>query len=118
MDKTEADRLAFDYIKSNFFRVVHVDGVIGSGTPSGFVHLACYSERPAIPRRMVFDVSSDGLLGEEILALRETRESIVRELETDLLMSVQVATSLRDWLDIQLRHIEEMRKNADLGGSE
>ena len=110
METPEPDRLAFDYIKSNFFRVVHVDGVIGSGTATGLVHIACYSERPSIPRRMVFDVSADGVLGEEVTSLRENRDSVVRELETDLLMSVQVARSLRDWLNVQLSNIQEMRK--------
>ena len=110
MDQTENDRVAFDYIKGNLFRVCHVDGVIGSATPSGFLHIACYSERPAIPRRMVYEIAQDGHLGEEILSMKETRDSIVRELDVDLLMTVQVAASLRDWIDVQLKNIEEMKK--------
>jgi hypothetical protein len=110
LDKSEPDRLAFDYIKSNFFRVAHVDGAVGSATPSGLIHLACYSERPAIPRRMVFEVSAEGVLGQEVASLKDTRDSIVRELEIDLLMSVEVASGLRDWLTTQLEHVEEMKK--------
>lgn len=114
MDRSEPDHVAFDYIKSTLFRVAHVDGVIGSGTPSGLLHIACYSERPAIPRRMVFEVTSDGRMGDEIPTMKETRDSIVRELEVDLLMSVQVASSLRDWLGLQIENIERMQKMSEL----
>ena len=45
------EQLEFHYIKSNQFRVIHVDGGIGSITPKGFIHFALYSERLAIPRK-------------------------------------------------------------------
>ena len=116
MEKSENDQVAFDYIKSNHFRVAHVDGVIGSSTPSGLIHIACYSERPAIPRRMVFHVAQDKVLGDEVADLRESKDSIVRELEIDLLVSITVAVSLRDWLDNQILSIEKMRKDVEGSG--
>ena len=27
--------VSFDYIKSNYFRVIHVDGIFGGGVPAG-----------------------------------------------------------------------------------
>lgn len=115
LDKSNPDHVAFDYIKSTLFRVAHVDGVIGSGTPSGLLHIACYSERPAIPRRMVFDLTSDGRMGDEVTSLKETRDSIVRELEVDLIMTVQVASSLRDWLGLQIENIQRLQNMSELG---
>ena len=44
--------VAFDFIKSEYFRVIHADGALGGPTPQGLVHMAFYSERPPIPRRM------------------------------------------------------------------
>lgn len=110
-ENSQAHQIAFDYIKSNFFRVAHVDGVIGSCTPGGFLHFAAYSERSAIPRQIVHEVSPDGKLGAEIPAMTDTRGSIVREIEVDLVMSFQVAASLRDWIDVQLQSVQNVVDN-------
>jgi hypothetical protein len=91
-------RVAFDYIKSQVFRVVHVDGVIGSMTPHGNIHLAFYSERPAIPRRVVHQLSPLGELGDPIPNETVSRDSIVREVDFDAHMSLRAAKSLLQWL--------------------
>jgi len=92
----EKPGIAFDYIKSNFFRVIHADGVFGGPTPHGHLHLAFYSERTAIPRRIVHDLQTDGTLGQ----VREiqSRDSIVRELDIDVFLSFDTAVSLHEWL--------------------
>lgn len=104
-------QVAFDYIKGNFFRVAHVDGVIGAVTPSGMIHFAAYAERSSIPQHMVQEISEDGKLGPEIPSLTVNRNSIVRELEVDLVMTVNVAMALRDWLNNQIELIEERNLN-------
>lgn len=99
-------RVNFDYIKGQDFRVIHVDGAIGSVTLNGHVHMALYSERPPIPRRTVFGVK-DGKLGEEILPERIARDAIVRELDIDLMMTIDVAESICKWLE---RKVEEAKQ--------
>lgn len=94
----EAAEVNFDYIKAQAFRVVHVDGAIGGLTPSRFVHAALYSERPAIPQRIVHQVAPDGTLGPRIDAQMLSRGGIVREVEVDLIMSAEVAQNLGIWL--------------------
>lgn len=101
------DTVAFDYIKSSHFRTVHADGVIGSLTPAGGLHFAIYSERPAIPRRIVHAVDAEGRLGAEIPELTDSRNSIVRELEVDVFLSISGAKALADWL---LRNIEASKE--------
>ena len=100
-------RVAFDYIKGQFFRVVHADGVIGSVTPTGHIHMAIFSERPAIPRRHVLAVDENGQ--PTVLIPNETvsRDSIVREMDVDVHMSLQTAISMRQWLD---QRIEDMSR--------
>ncbi len=98
-------RLDFDYIKSQFFRVIHADGAIGGLTPSGGVHFSFYSERPAIPRRQTFSLKSDGSLGQPIEA--SVRADFVRELDVDVIMSIEVARHLASWLSLQIQQWEE-----------
>lgn len=108
----EADKTAdgmsvqFHYIKSNHFRVAHGDGAVGGVTPSGLIHACFYSERPAIPTVVTQSVSPAGELGGEIS--RSGRDGIVRELEVDVLMSLQVARSFRQWLDTQIAQLESL----------
>jgi hypothetical protein len=53
--------IEFDFIKSNFFRVIHVDGAFGGLSPNGFVHMALYSERRAIPTKVVHKIEGAAL---------------------------------------------------------
>jgi hypothetical protein len=94
----KTSEINFDYIKAHAFRVVHVDGAIGGLTPSRLVHAALYSERPAIPQRIVHQIGADGTLGPRIDAQTLARSGIVRELEVDVIMSAEVAQSLGLWL--------------------
>ena len=87
------------------FRVIHVDGAIGGITPAGFLHVSLYSERAAIPREIVHKVNPEGTLGIELK--QNTRGGIVREMESDLMLSIPAAQSLYDWLG---RHLESARK--------
>lgn len=92
------DEVAVDYLKSTNFAVHWADGVVGGLTPSGHVHLSLYAERMAIPRRVVYKLTPDGDLGEENRDKRVSREAIVRELACDVLMSLDVAEDLANWL--------------------
>ena len=102
-----ARRIAFDYIKSQIFRVVRADGAIGGITPSGHIHFALYSERQAIPRREVYEVSEGGKLGNRIDAETVSRNSIVRELECDVICNVDTAERIGKWL---LNHVKTIRE--------
>ena len=96
-------RVAFDYIKSQLFRVVRADGVIGGLTPNGHVHMAFFSERPAIPRRQVFQLTPEGTLGEMLPNETVSRDSIVREMDVDVFMTIDTAKLLYAWLDEKIR---------------
>jgi hypothetical protein len=98
--------VAFDYVKAGDFRVVRADGVIGGLTPTGDIHFALYSERPAIPRRLVFAVAADGELGEENVAKRYARKAIVRDLSCGVSISPETAVRLAQWLTAMVKEIE------------
>lgn len=99
-------RVRFHYLKSQLWRVVHVDGAIGGITPRGMIHAAIYNERPAIPQVTEQEVSPEGVLGAQTLS--EGKEGVVRELDVDLVMSKQAAIELRDWLAKRVSELDKL----------
>jgi hypothetical protein len=107
----------FNYLKSPFFRVIHVDGGIGGPTPGGRgIHLALFSERPAIPQHIEQHVSPDGTLGAEVPASTEGKRGIVRELEVDAMMDLPTARILLKWLAEAISKLEKLQSSSDNGG--
>ena len=97
-------QITFDYIKSNHFRVVHADGAIGGVAAGGYIHMALFSERGAIPQQLVFAVDEKGRLGDEVS--RTERGTLIREVEVDVMMDEPSASALHRWLGDK---IEELR---------
>jgi hypothetical protein len=94
----------FHYIKSNDYRVVHVDGAIGSVTPRGLIHAAIYSERVPIPKSAIHPINEDGSLGPP--ADEDIRSGIVREVEVSLMLDRNTAEGLRNWLTDQIASLD------------
>lgn len=99
-------RIRFHYLKSTQYRVIHVDGAIGSLTPTGYLHMSLFNERPAIPREMVHKLNDDGSLGDVIPEETIAKEGIIREMEVDVLMSIATANSLKVLLEQKIKEFE------------
>ncbi len=87
-----------DYIKAPTFKDVFVDGVFGGITPRGYIQMAVYNERFAIPQTVVFKVQEDGSPGDEVEHKRVARSDVVRDLEANLIMDADLARSIGTWL--------------------
>jgi hypothetical protein len=99
----------FRYIKSNYFRVVHADGVFGGFTPQGNIFFSVFSERAPLPD-VTFQAVEDGRLGKELIEHRQGgTDGVVRELEVGLTMNLTVAKSLADWLKERIEIAEKMQ---------
>lgn len=96
--------ISFDYIKGNYFRVIHVDGIFGGNAPHpGIIHMDIFSERWPIPKRSTNQFSPGIGIGNEILEERISRDAVVREVEAHLVMNIEVATKIRDWLTNKIK---------------
>lgn len=106
-DKFDPSRptLAFDYLKAPNFQSLRADGVIGGITPTGRIHMAVYSERPSIPRRLTYVVLDNGQLGDIVNV--ESRNSVVREMSADIFLDLRAAKAIRDWLSQQIDDLEK-----------
>ena len=106
-EKSEApEEIRFDYIKGNHYRVVHADGVFGGITHRGLIWATIYSERGAIPVQVTYPVTPERKLGPELMKKRSVRDATIREVECSLMMDLNLARSLRGWLDEKIGTLE------------
>jgi hypothetical protein len=94
------ESVTFHYVKGPEFRTIHVYGAIGGLTTSGFLHIAFYCERMAIPQTTVQEIKDDGTLGAEIE--RTGKSGVVRQMETDIIINESTARNIKVWLDQKL----------------
>ncbi|MCH9035702.1 MAG: hypothetical protein IH860_00095 [Chloroflexi bacterium] len=94
--KEPPSKISFEFVESKFHRNIHVDGAWGGLTHRGSIFMAVYSETPAIPKKVTHYI--EGLrLGAE--TKREVGSSdVIRELEATLIMNLNTARIIRDWL--------------------
>jgi len=105
--------LRFDYLKSNFFRVIHADGVVGGPTPNGTITFSLFNERSPIPQQVEHAVvvqpdQSAAMMGEEIREHRISRDAIVREVEVAVVMDYRTAASFHRWLGSKLEALKDI----------
>jgi hypothetical protein len=104
-------RISFQYIKSNFFRVIHADGFHGGLSSNLDIHMAVYSERKPIPQEVVHVLTDEGVLGEEDLNARKARSGLLREVDADIVVDLNTARSVVRWLQ---ERIDEADRILDL----
>lgn len=106
IDILTQDKITFDYIKSNQFRVIRIDGAHGGIAPKGHaIQMALFSERLPIPRKETYRLK-EGQLGEKIDEATEQREAVIREVEVEALMDIETARAISDWLNAKIKQIE------------
>ena len=106
-DNNKDKRLRFHFIKSNSFRVVHADGAYGGITPHGYIHMALFNERIPIPQETEHIIGPDGTLGDEVEESRIARTGVIREVEVDVIMNLNTATALYDWLEKKISILKD-----------
>lgn len=104
--------LEFHQIKSADYRPHHVDGCLGSVTPSGHIHMVVYTEHTAIPQRLVHRVTPDGKLGEEVESERIGKDGIVRDITAALVMTLPTAKRIHQWLGERVEDLTKVFQEA------
>lgn len=113
VDERQDAHVVFEYARDPMFRSTHADGFVGGLTPNGQVHIAFFSERPVLPKRHVFKLNPDGSLGAEVPNEKAANESITRDMQVDVLLTVQAAEGLKNWLDQYIRNLKARVGNGD-----
>lgn len=98
-------RITFDYVKSNLYRIIHCDGIVGGVTPNGLIHMAVWSHHRTYPEQVVHELGPEGQIGKEIERTKRAAD-ITRELEADFLFSPALARVIITWLEGRLKEFE------------
>lgn len=92
----DSDLINIDYIKGTLFRTISPSGLMGSITPQGKIQVAFFSERQAIPQRVVHRLDDNGELGDVVDVI--SRDSVVRELDIAVTFDIDTARQLIGFL--------------------
>jgi hypothetical protein len=111
---TATTTLQFHYIKGPCYREFLCDGAVGSVSPSGRrICISFYAERAPIPRVVEFlvEAASEGQAvqldeSNTTPSRIESREGIVRHIESSVYIDVDVAKRLVEWLNARISETE------------
>jgi hypothetical protein len=93
------ERVKFNFVKSNLFRVIHVDAVWGTPTPSlDGINMNLCSQRFPIPQQVVYNLEPEGSFEKEISEERIQNDNLEWEVEVSAIMSLETAKILIGWL--------------------
>lgn len=110
MAESTPSSVKFYYRKGRFFKVIHVDGVIGGPTPERAVFVALYNQRSPIPKEIEQTLEPDGSLGPEVG--RKGKDGIFREVEVGIVLTPKAAEEIGQFLLQQARLLRDTEKQA------
>jgi hypothetical protein len=117
-NQSSSEKVRVEYVKSNLFRVSHVDGAFGGTSPRLELFISFYSERFPIPKVLTYEVSPAGMPGEEVIAERESKSGIIREVEAGVILDLPAARAFAVWLNDKVAELERAREAAFAAQSE
>jgi hypothetical protein len=102
--------LTFKYIFPDDHNPVFANGAFGGVSPSGDIMVHFYTERAALPRKVSHELNPDGTLGEAIDTEPEDHaESLVRFITCGVVLTLEGAKSVHDWLGKKIESAEKLR---------
>lgn len=107
-DKTKINDIVFHYLKTSSYRTYHVDGIFGGLTPRGSLYVELFVERKPTPTMVKHKISGSGEIGEEIL--REGKRGFIREIESGLIMDINMAKTFHKWLGSKIDEYDKFFK--------
>ena len=105
------EKVKLQFVKSNLFRVIHVDGVWGTLTPNGDgISMNLCSQRFPIPQQVVYELDKDGSFEKEISEERIQNDDIEWEVEISAIMDIETAKELIKWLQNMVQQAENEKE--------
>jgi len=115
--------ITFKYIFNYGYNPTYVNGAQGGFSPRGEMVIHFYLERQPLPESLTHEISPEGAVGREVSVEPEDLSgSMVRFVDTGVVMSYENARLFHLWMGDKLREIEELHsarnafENAASGG--
>jgi hypothetical protein len=103
--------LTFKYVFNYGYNPSYVNGAQGGFSPRGEMVINFYLERQPLPESITHEITPEGAIGRETeVEPKDLASSMVRFIDTGVVMSYENAKVFHAWMGDKLREIEEMQK--------
>ena len=108
---SKKSQLTFKYVFNYGYNPSYVNGAQGGFSPRGEMVINFYLERQPLPDAITHEITPEGAIGQEISAdPKDLASSMVRFIDTGVVMSYENAKVFHAWMGEKLREVEEMHK--------
>lgn len=108
----ELKNIKFKYVFDDQYTPTYISGGIGGITPGKDIVINFYFERHPIPYKETTKIKNDGSM--EVISREPETESdqlsFIRHIENGIVMNLNTAKSIREYLDKQIKILEEESK--------
>lgn len=103
--------LTFKYVFSDDYKPSYVNGAQGGFSPRGEMVISFYLERQPLPDSITHEITPEGAIGREIdVEPKDLASSMIRYIETGVVMNYENARVFHAWMGDKLRELEEIQK--------
>ena len=103
--------LTFKYVFNYGYNPSYVNGAQGGFSPRGEMVINFYLERQPLPESITHEITPEGAIGRETeVEPTDLANSMVRFIDTGVVMSYENARVFHAWMGDKLREMEEMQK--------
>ena len=103
--------VTFKYVFNYGYNPTYVNGAQGGFSPRGEMVINFYLERQPLPDSISHEITAEGSIGNETgVEPKNLATSMVRFIDTGVVMSYDNARIFHAWLGDKLREVEELHK--------
>jgi len=103
--------ITFKYVFNYGYNPTYVNGAQGGFSPRGEMVINFYLERQPLPEAISHEITPEGAIGRETGAEpKDLAHSMVRFIDTGVVMSYENARVFHAWMGDKLREVEELSK--------
>ena len=108
---SKKSELTFKYVFNYSYNPTYVNGAQGGFSPRGEMVINFYLERQPLPESISHEITPEGAIGRETgVEPKDQAGSMVRFIDTGVVMSYENAKVFHAWMGDKLREVEEMHK--------
>jgi hypothetical protein len=108
---SQKPEITFKYVFNYNYNPTYVNGAQGGVSPRGEIVIHYYLERPPLPNSITHEITPQGAVGRETAVEPEDmQQSIVRFIDTGVVMNYENARMFHSWLGEKLKEAEAMQE--------
>ena len=103
--------ITFKYIFNYAYNPTYVNGAQGGFSPRGEMVIHFYLERHPLPDAISHEITPEGVIGKETgIEPSDLQKSMVRFIDTGVVMNYENARIFHSWMGDKLREMEQLQK--------